>query len=134
MRKVSCLVPVARNLRHCSTEAERLVWKHLRNRRLDCFKFRRQVPIGKYIVDFASFESKLIVELDGSQHAETEHAVNDRKRDEWLARQGFKVLRFWNGEVVRNTEAVLRIILEECRRTLTKTSPIKGEASGKTII
>src|SRR4030042_480184 len=123
---MSRLVPFARNLRQSSTDAERLLWRHLRDRRLGGFKFRRQTPIGSYIMDFVCFESKAVVELDGSQHAEDEHAIKDCKRDEWLGSQGFKVLRFWNHEVIGNIDGVLKRIMEECQGPLTISSPTQG--------
>ena len=86
----------ARQMRREPTEAERRMWRLLRDRRLGGFKFRRQEQLGRYIVDFVCFEQKLIVELDGSQHAESAY---DRQRDAWLKSRGFTVLRFWNNEV-----------------------------------
>jgi very-short-patch-repair endonuclease len=79
----------------------------LRDRRLNSLKFRRQVPVGPYIVDFLCVGAKLIVEADGSQHAESTH---DKARDAYLERQGWKVLRFWNNEVLQNREGVLETI------------------------
>ncbi len=104
------LTRLAKNLRANSTNAERLLWQHLRSRQLESTKFRRQQPIGGYIVDFVSFEDKLIVELDGSRHAE--HQESDRQRDQWLTSQGFRVLRFWNNEILGNIEGVLESIME----------------------
>jgi very-short-patch-repair endonuclease len=95
------------------------LWRHLRDRRLAGFKFRRQSPIGRYIVDFVCFEAKVILELDGSQHAEEAQAERDCVRDEWLGSQGFEVLRFWNTEVIKNVSGVLMKIREACQRTLT---------------
>ena len=86
------------------TEPELLLWRLLRDRRFDGFKFRRQVPIGNYVADFANFESRLIVELDGGQHSETER---DRIRDAELRRRGFRVLRFWNNQLLRERSAVM---------------------------
>jgi very-short-patch-repair endonuclease len=83
----------ARRLRREMTDAERRLWAMLRGSQLEGAKFRRQVPIGRYIADFACFKSKLIVELDGSQHADSAY---DAERDAWLEAQGFRVLRFWN--------------------------------------
>ena len=104
-------VTLAKNLRKRSTDAERLLWHHLRGKQLEGYKFRRQEPIGSYIVDFVSFSKKIVIELDGGQHAlETER---DFKRDSWLQRQGFKVLRFWSNEVLANTEGVIETILRE---------------------
>jgi very-short-patch-repair endonuclease len=94
----------ARKLRKDLTEAERFAWAKLRDRRFADYKFRRQVPLGSYIIDFVCFEKKLIVELDGGQHAEQQHY--DAQRTEWLQTQGFRVLRFWNHEVLQDWEVV----------------------------
>ncbi|MBK8083523.1 MAG: endonuclease domain-containing protein [Devosia sp.] len=105
----------ARRLRRASTEAEKTLWGILRDRRFVDHKFRRQVPIGPYIVDFVCFEARLIVELDGSQHAEN---ARDRLRDDWLARDGYRVLRVWKNDLTDNRDGVLTAIwhaLEEPR-------------------
>ena len=94
----------ARTLRTNSTEAERVLWQHLRAARLSGYKFRRQTPLGRYIVDFVCFEARLIVEVDGGQHAGQQEY--DTERTAWLETQGFRVLRFWNTEVLSNVEAV----------------------------
>ena len=99
----------ARNMRAAPTDAEAIIWRQLRAHRFDEHKFKRQQPIGKYIVDFVCFEAKLIVEVDGGQH---NGSVSDRSRDDWLGSQGFRVLRFWNNEVLQNLEGVLARILE----------------------
>jgi adenine-specific DNA-methyltransferase len=98
----------ARAMRGAPTNAELRLWRLLRDRRLNGFKFRRQVPLGPYIVDFLCVSARLIVEADGSQHAESRR---DIIRDSYLASQGWKVLRFWNVEVLRNREGVLETIL-----------------------
>jgi very-short-patch-repair endonuclease len=98
----------ARALRRNETHTEARMWAVLRDRRLRGFKFRRQVPIGRYIADFASYEAKLIVEVDGSQHIESEH---DLIRDAELRRRGFEVLRFWNPDALKHRDAVLMLIL-----------------------
>jgi len=103
------LLPFAKDLRFASTEAEARLWRHLRAERLRGFKFRRQQPLGDYIVDFVCFERKLIVEVDGSQHVE--RAMEDNERTAWLESQGFTVLRFWNDAVLRDTDDVLEEIL-----------------------
>jgi very-short-patch-repair endonuclease len=95
----------ARELRNNPTEAERALWKRLRLRQLDGQKFRRQVPLGRYIVDFVCLEKRLIVELDGGQHAE--RGALDGERTAWLIAQGFRVVRFWNHEVMTEFEAVM---------------------------
>ena len=97
----------ARAMRGAPTDSELRLWRLLRDRRLNGFKFRRQVPVGPYIVDFLCVGAKLIVEADGSQHAES---VRDNVRDAYLANQGWKVLRFWNNEVLQNREGVLDTI------------------------
>jgi len=101
----------ARQLRKTMTDAEKLLWNKLKGRQLGV-KFRRQQPIGRFIVDFVSFESRLIVEVDGGQHFENKR---DKERDEWLRKQGFKVIRFWNMDVLANIEGVLEVI----RRSLS---------------
>jgi len=103
---------IAKNLRKNNTDVERLLWKYLRARQLEGIKFRRQQPIGKYIVDFVSFEQKIIVEIDGGQHSVGKD--RDNERDNWLGVQGFKVLRFWNNEILENIEGVLEVIRGHC--------------------
>ncbi len=98
----------ARALRKNMTDAERRLWRQLRQRQLGGFKFRRQLPLGPYIVDFICLEARLIIELDGGQHQEQE--AYDQARDEWLQRSGYRVLRFWNNEVFENMEGVLQRI------------------------
>jgi very-short-patch-repair endonuclease len=95
-------------MRRAPTEAELRLWRLLRDRRLSRLKFRRQVPIGPYIVDFLCVSAQLIVEADGSQHGES---VRDERRDADLARRGWAVLRFWNHDILRNRESVIDTIL-----------------------
>ena len=102
----------ARDLRSNLTDTERLLWRHLRSRRLADNKFRRQQVIGPYIVDFVCFERKLIVELDGGQHAES--VAYDHRRTAFLTTAGFRVMRFWNNEVLGNVESALSCIRAEC--------------------
>jgi very-short-patch-repair endonuclease len=98
----------ARELRKNQTDAERLLWKHLRNRQLLSFKFRRQVPIGPYIVDFVCLSLKLIIEVDGSQHMSN---VNyDNSRTLHLENHGFHVVRFWNNTVLTEIDSVLEAL------------------------
>ena len=99
----------ARALRHDSTDAEAKLWAALRGRRLAGLKFRRQVPIGPFIADFCCEEHKLIIELDGGQH--TDAIPHDEQRSQWLGTKGYRVIRFWNNEVVRNLDGVLSVIL-----------------------
>ncbi|HKS57832.1 MAG TPA: DUF559 domain-containing protein [Xanthobacteraceae bacterium] len=100
----------AKAMRHIATDAEKKLWRLLRSRQLDAAKFRRQVPIENYIVDFACHEERLIVEVDGGQHAEN---PRDAARDKRLAALGYRVLRFWNNDVLRNPSGVLETILAE---------------------
>ncbi|GAA0550618.1 very-short-patch-repair endonuclease [Rhizomicrobium palustre] len=86
---------------------ERKLWQELRSRRFHAFKFRRQQPIGPYIADFVCFDAKLIVELDGGQHGLATNEAYDAARTAWLEQEGFRVLRFWNSDVIENFESVL---------------------------
>jgi len=99
----------ARKLRSNATDAERKLWSAIKNRKLGGFKFRRQAPIGKYVVDFVCHEKSLVIEVDGSQHIEKSEA--DAQRTAWLGVQGFRVIRFWNDQVLKETDAVLKEIL-----------------------
>ena len=108
------LTTLAKNLRKQSTDTEQLLWKYLKAKRLDGFKFKRQQPIGNCIVDFVCFERKVIIELDGGQHTLPEQIQKDRERDKWFEQQGYRVLRFWDNEVLRNTREVLEMIWEKC--------------------
>ena len=94
----------ARELRRAQTDAEGLLWQYLRRRALAGYRFRRQYPVGPYIADFVCMSERLIVELDGTQHAETR--AKDKARDAYLQRQGFRVLRFWNHDVFKDCSAV----------------------------
>lgn len=100
--------PIAKALRRRMTDTEQFLWRHLRAHRLHGIKFKRQQPIGSYIVDFVCFEARLVIEVDGGQHQACE---SDRIRDTWLESQGFKVLRFWNHEVLTESVAVLERII-----------------------
>jgi very-short-patch-repair endonuclease len=91
------------------TDAERKLWFALRDRRFAQFKFRRQVPVGPFIADFVCFETRLVVEIDGGQHA---GSLADKRRDRWFAKNNFWVLRFWNNEVLSNLEGVSTLIAE----------------------
>ncbi len=92
------------------TDAERKLWSLLRNRKLAGHKFRRQVPVGPYVADFLSFEARLIVEADGGQHAA---ATSDGQRDAWFAAQGYRILRFWNSDILANPDGVLARLTEQ---------------------
>jgi len=95
----------ARRLRTGATDAERHLWSRLRGQQIDGQRFRRQVPIGRYIADFVCLKRRLIIELDGSQHAND--VARDNERTAWLASQGFRVMRFWDNEVLLETDGVL---------------------------
>jgi very-short-patch-repair endonuclease len=115
----------ARSLRKRQTDAERLLWYRLRSRQLAGYKFRRQQAMGVYIVDFICLESKLIIELDGGQHAT--QIEYDAKRSSYLNSHGFKVLRFWNNDVLQDIDAVLEFI----RLELIKSPLPSGEGQGE---
>jgi 2-isopropylmalate synthase len=119
----------ARSLRHSMTDAERKLWSRLRAGRIG-YKFRRQVPIGAYIADFLCYESKLVIEVDGSQHRAS---GKDAVRDEWLTAQGFQVMRFWNNDVLLWTDDVLKSIWNAARTPSPQPSPVKGEGVEKTL-
>ena len=99
----------ARRLRRKLTDAERRLWSILRDRRLEEFKFRRQQPLGRYIVDFVCFERRLVIEVDGSQHQE--QVGYDEERTRWLNAQDFEVLRIWNNEILAAPDSVSEGIL-----------------------
>src|SRR4029077_18176866 len=107
----------ARELRNNATEAERRLWRHLQRRQLGGFKFRRQRPVGPYICDFVCLEASIVVELDGSQHVI--QAPYDANRDAFLRSNGFRVLRFWNGDVLSQTDSILETIYEALHRPET---------------
>lgn len=103
---------IAKNLRNRPTEAEKLLWRHLRAKQLEGLKFRRQQPIDNYVVDFVCFEKRIVIEIDGGQHAIQRD--KDIVRDKYLIENEFKILRFWNNEVLQNIEGVLEVIRENC--------------------
>jgi very-short-patch-repair endonuclease len=103
---------LAKILRRNSTEAEKKLWKYLRSNKIKGLKFRRQHPFLNYILDFVCLEKKLVIEIDGGQHAiNVEH---DRERDLFIRKEGFNVLRFWNNEVLENIEGVIQTIEDKC--------------------
>ena len=112
-----------KSLRTNQTDAESRLWYHLRNRRFQGWKFRRQHILQGYIVDFVSLERKLVIELDGGQHAEQE--AYDNQRTQVLEKDGFKVIRFWNNDVLTNLEGVLETILD------TPHPPLRDDLSHK---
>jgi very-short-patch-repair endonuclease len=104
-------------------DAEQRLWYHLRAGRFQGWKFRRQVPLGRYVVDFLCEDARLIVEVDGGQHAE--QIEQDSARTQWLSSQGYAVMRFWNNDALANIEGVLA--------TLSRPSP-KGEGAHSTMV
>ena len=94
------------------TDAERKLWFALRDRRFAASKFRRQVPVGPYVADFLSYEARMIIEVDGGQHAES---LTDARRDRWFAENAFRELRFWNNDVLANLDGVLTVVAEALR-------------------
>lgn len=118
-------IKLAKVLRTNQTETELKVWQALRASRLMNYKFRRQVPISEYIVDFVCFEKKLMIEIDGGQHLNNK---KDLARDEKLKALGFRVLRFWNNEVTENFDGVLAVILQHLQMTTPLPNPLpQGE-------
>jgi len=119
------LKQLARSLRKNQTDAERKLWRRLRARELCGFKFRRQYPIAPYIVDFICVEKRLIVEIDGGQHATMTEI--DNTRTEFLNARGYRVLRFWNNEVLQQLDAVLAKILDSLTHPHPNPLPQAGE-------
>lgn len=105
--KAAGIKRLARKLRHDSTEAEKRLWKQLRNRQLAGIKFRRQCPVGPYVVDFLCYDLRLVIELDGGQHT----IETDARRTACLEAEGLRLLRFWNNEVLENMDGVLQTII-----------------------
>ncbi len=116
----------ARRLRRNSTDAEHRLWNALRDRQLDGYKFRRQRSIGRYIADFVCVAHRLVIEIDGSQHVDNSY---DGARTAWLEQHGWRVLRFWNNDVLLNTEGIAAAILKELRAEPTLTRP-QADACG----
>ncbi|MCG6122640.1 MAG: endonuclease domain-containing protein [Microvirga sp.] len=113
----------ARRLRKAMTPAEARIWLALRQLRDQGHHFRRQVPIDRYIVDFAALKHRLVVEIDGGHHGFDGEAVRDQRRDATLARLGFRVLRFWNAEVFENLDGVVETILAAARERIARATP-----------
>jgi len=118
---------LARKLRGTSTDAEMLLWRHLRNRHMAGYKFRRQDVIGPYIVDFVCLDAGLIIEADGGQHLEQRH--RDRERTAFLESRGYKVIRFWNNEILCDIESVLEQI-HACLIDIPSPRPSPGGRGG----
>ena len=128
MRSERLTTQKAKGLRKNLTEAESKLWRHIRLRQLGGFKFRRQHPVGPYVLDFACVEKHLAIEVDGGQHSEC--ADYDSRRSAYLETHGYKVLRFWNSEVLKNIAAVKEVIFEALcgdGSPPPSSSPSKGE-------
>jgi very-short-patch-repair endonuclease len=123
-------VAFARTLRRASTPAEQSLWRLLRDRRFGAFKFRRQVPIGPFVADFACFQARLIIEADGGQHCESKADV---RRDAWFAAHDFRVLRFWNAQILQQphdvADAIYAALANPSPRSpvASRPSPARGE-------
>jgi very-short-patch-repair endonuclease len=129
-------VPKARRLRRDATDAERKLWLRLRRLRVGGSHFRRQATIGPYFADYACHAKRLIVELDGGQHGEELHAMRDAKRDAYMRSQGYRILRFWNNDVMRNIDGVLDVIAKAASAPLPPTPdpspPLRGGRGSRT--
>jgi very-short-patch-repair endonuclease len=111
------------------TDAEQRIWQILRSQQIQGHKFRRQVPIGRYIADFVCHEARLIVEIDGGQHNRSSR--REIERTAFLGNEGYRLLRFWNNDVLRNLDGVQATIAEALGITFTETpSPLMGEGRG----
>jgi adenine-specific DNA-methyltransferase len=121
----------AKELRKNSTDAERALWRVLRSRQLSGHKFRRQQPLGPFVVDFVCLEARLVVEIDGGQHGEDRQLAYDSRRTVWLQNQNFRVLRFWNHEVLNQLDSVSELIEKALAMRHSgpnlSSSPLTGE-------
>ncbi len=123
------LVGKARRLRRDMTETEKRLWYYLRSSRFEGYKFRRQYPLGNYIVDFICVQEKLIIELDGGQHLL--QLKYDSIRDNWFKQQGFHILRFWNNEMMEKPVGVLQVIMEYLKCESAARDPHPGPLPGR---
>ena len=103
----------ARRLRETANDAERRLWRYLRRYPLQGSHFRRQVPIGPYVADFACMAARLLIELDGSQHSNRANRLRDEARTRWLENEGYRVIRVWNNEIIQNIDGVMEKIYAE---------------------
>ncbi len=122
----------AGELRRNSTDAESVLWRHLRNRQLEGFKFRRQHPIGPFFADFACIEAGLVIELDGGQHFEPQAQVADQERSRRISAEGFAVMRFDNRQLLQETEAVLHAIRARLLSRHPHPNPLPQAGEGVT--
>ena len=136
LRKTDERVPRARKLCRDVTDAERKLWRGLRTLSMEDSHFRRQAPIGPYFADFACHAKRLVIELDGGQHGEHAHVVRDAKRDDYMKGEGYRVLRFWNNDVMQNIEGVMHVIAEAFATPLPPTPdpspPLRGGRGSRT--
>jgi very-short-patch-repair endonuclease len=112
----------AHALRRNTTDAEKKLWSRLRKLDVDGSHFRRQVPIGPYIADFACMAARLLIEIDGSQHAEDHQQAHDEARTRWLENEGYRVLRFWNNDIGKNIDGVMEAVYAALYGSLSATS------------
>jgi len=122
-------IRTARGFRRNMTDAERAIWRHLRMRTLNGAKFRRQHAIGPFVADFACLEHQLVIEIDGGQHAQQIEA--DTARTEFFQKQGFRILRFWNNEVLSNIDGVLTAIMGALASPHPAASPPPSPVNGR---
>jgi len=124
MGELPVITTRARELRSNPTDAERVLWRHLRLRQIGGYKFRRQRPIGPYIVDFVCLEKKLVVEVDGGHHSKQK--ASDDRRDSWLRSEGLTILRFWDHEVLTQLDDVKQVIWDELNVAPSSILPRDG--------
>jgi very-short-patch-repair endonuclease len=113
----------AQRLRRNQTEAERALWRLLQPFRQAGIRFRRQTPVGMYVADFAWLSGRLVIEVDGGQHNES---TSDQRRDAWLKQQGFRVIRFWNNDVLQNPSGCAEVIASEIHNCENDSSDKKA--------
>jgi very-short-patch-repair endonuclease len=130
--KVDTRVPRARRLRRDMTDAERKLWWHLRRLPIDHSHFRRQATIGPYFADFACHERRLVIEVDGSQHNQPENVIRDTERSIYLQSQGYRILRFWNNDVLKNIDGVMEAILAGMHQNEKSPPPLPPPHHAKT--
>jgi len=121
---------LVRKSRKEPTEAERKLWRHIRAKQLNGVKFRRQQRIGDYIADFYCAEKKLVIELDGGQHAESK---KDKERDAFIERKGIRVIRIWNNEVMTNIENVMEFIKETIEKRIDSYKYFRKKSGSKVV-
>jgi very-short-patch-repair endonuclease len=117
-------IPRARKLRRDMTDAERKLWWHLRRLPIEHSHFRRQATIGPYLADFACHEQRLVIEVDGAQHNQPENVIRDTERSIYLQSQGYRILRFWNNDVLKNIDGVMEAILAEMLQNEASPPPL----------